>query len=129
MLGRTLNIRCRQQAGCKPRDHGRGYYNQQQGNNDLHREVERFHEPTRRCVPANACCALELHITAAQARRSTFPDLMRAHVRENRSERSDPASATNRDSVCNSGSTTDLVPSLKANKAEVAVLVPSRPGV
>src|SRR5215510_545655 len=66
--------------------------------------------------------ALELRAAAAEARRSSFPHLLRAHVAENRGERSNPTPAPHRHTVGDAGPHPDLATALEVNRADMQVL-------
>src|SRR5271169_6004562 len=66
--------------------------------------------------------ALQLRATAAEARGSSFPHLLRTHVAEDGSERSDPSAAAHRHIVGDGGPHPDLATTLKVNRADEQVL-------
>src|SRR5262245_1264863 len=71
---------------------------------------------------ANIRCALQLRAAAAEARRSSFPHLLRTHAGKNGGERSDPTAAAYRHIIGNGGSHPDLAPALDVNRADVQML-------
>ena len=85
-------------------------------------DVKGLQEPERMRVLAAVRRAIQIRAAASELRRGSLPHLLRTHVAEDGSKRSDPGAAAHRHMVGDPCPHSDLAAALEVNGADMQLL-------